>query len=121
MKLSRTEANWIASKLLSDAERERECFAQQRTAWLTILFPPLKLVRPTERVSVLRKARQRAASELWIVLPSIAGLVLFAALYVEIPNHSRPAWLSLSPAAIFLGNVLAQYVRTRAILRAVAH
>ena len=45
MKLSRTEANWIASRLLSDAEQERERVVGRRTAWLTILFPALAFVR----------------------------------------------------------------------------
>jgi hypothetical protein len=115
MKLSRVEANWIASKLLTDAERERERSAERRTAWLTIVFPALKFVRPTERLSLLQGMRSQAAREPMIIWPSVAALLLFAALYIGI-SRPRPAWLDLLPAAIIVGNLLAQYLRTRAIL-----
>ena len=38
MKLSRIETNWIASKLLSDAESARERSAARRTAWIATLI-----------------------------------------------------------------------------------
>jgi hypothetical protein len=98
VKLSRVEANWIASKLLSDAERERERFAERRTAWLTIVFPVLKFIRPTERLSLLQGMRSQAAREPMILVPSIAGWLFFAALYIGIPNP-RPEWLYSLPAA----------------------
>ena len=120
MKLSRTEANWIASRLLSDAEQERERVVGRRTAWLTILFPALAFVRPTERVSALRDARVRAAREWMILWPSIGALLLFAALYFAIPRHLGRAWLGLVPGAIIAANLFAQYLRTRAILEAEA-
>jgi hypothetical protein len=117
MKLSQIEANWIASKLLSDAERERERAAERRTAWLATLFPTLKFVRPTERLSVLRSARLRAAREPMILWPSLAGILLFATLFIGVPKQSRPAWLALLLTGIVAGIPLAQYLRTRAILR----
>ena len=119
MKLSRTEANWIASKLLSDGELERERSAQLYTRWLTILFPALKQVRPTERVSVLRNARQRASREPLIMWPAVIALIVFLGIYLGIPRQSRPAWLNLLPGAVFVGYFVAQYCRTRALLRAV--
>jgi hypothetical protein len=113
VKLTRVEANWIASKLLSDAERERERSAERRTAWLTTVFPPLKFVRPTERLSLLQGVRSRAAREPIIVLPSVAGLRLFAALYIGIPKR-RPVWLNVLPAAIIVGNLLPSNARNTA-------
>jgi hypothetical protein len=118
MKLSRIEANWIASKLLSDAERQREDLAQRQTAWLVILFPALKQVRPTERLSKFRSARHVAARDLRIMVPTVAGWVLFAALYIGIPPHSLPPGFPFFPATIVVANLLAQYARMRVLLRA---
>jgi hypothetical protein len=117
MTLSRIEANWIASRLLSDAEQERERGAHRRTAWLAFLFPSLAHIRPTERVAVLRYARLRAAREPWIIWPTVVGLLLWAVVYFAGVRSSRPPWLYGMPSAVFLGNVLAQYLRTRVLLR----
>ena len=115
MTLSRIEANWIASMLLSDAEQERERAAERRTAWLALLYPPLKLVRPTERIQLLRRASQLAAKEPLILIPTITGM-LFAALYIWVWRQSRPAWSGLLPDAIVIAYFVACYVRTRSIL-----
>ena len=117
MKLSRIEANWIATRLLSDAEQERERSAQRRTAWLAIMFPPLAHVRPTERFSVLRSARRRAAREPMILWPTVVGLLLFTTGYFGWARSSRPQWLYEVPSTIVIVNVLAQYLRTRVLLR----
>ena len=117
MKLSRIEANWIASRLLSDAEQERERHAQRRTAWLAILFPSLAQIRPTERVAALRNARLRAAREPMIIWPTVVVFLLYAVVYFGLVRPPRPLWLYCVPGAAFVGNALAQYLRTRAILR----
>lgn len=117
MKLSSIEANWIASRLLSDAEQERERYAQRRTAWLAILFPSLAHIRPTERVAVLRNARLRAAREPMVIWPTVIGFLLYAVAYFGLIRPSRPLWLYWVPSAIIVGNLLAQYLRARAILR----
>jgi prolipoprotein diacylglyceryltransferase len=116
MKLSRVEANWIASKLLADAEREREQSAQRRTAPLVALFPTLAAIRSTERISVLRNARQRAAREPLILWSTIVAALLFVVLYFALAARQHP-WLYWLPSTIIIGFFFAQYLRTRAILR----
>ena len=116
MKLSQIEANWIASKLLSDAERERERAAERRTAWRAVLFPGLKRVRPTERLALLRRTAQRAAREPLIWVPAVIAWIVYAALYIWVPKQSRPVWLEFSPVAILVGYWVALYLRIRAIL-----
>jgi hypothetical protein len=116
MKLSRIEANWIASKLLSDAEQESERFAQRRTAWLAVLFPRLAHIRPTERFAALRNARVRAAREPMILWPTVAGLLLYPICYVSLVGSTR-LWLYWIPSVVIGGNFLAQYLRTRFLLR----
>lgn len=115
MKLSRIEANWIASKIMSDAEQARERSAQRRTASLVVLFPALASIRPSERVSTLRSARERAMREPWIVWPTVVAFLLFLALYFKLSALQHP-WMYWFPGTIVIGNVLAQYFRTRAIL-----
>lgn len=117
MKLSRTEANWIASKLLSDAERDAELEARRRTTWLVRLFPPLQNIPPTERISVLRDARGQAAREPWIVVPTIAAFIAGALLYFTVTNSHRHAWIYSIPAAVVVLNTLGQYLRTLSLLR----
>ena len=117
MPLSRIEAHWIASKLLSEAEQERERGAQRRTAWLAFLFPSLAHIRPTERVAVLRHARLRAAREPWILWPTVVGWLLYLIAYVGLVRPSRPLWLYWAPSAVVVGNLLAQYLRTRVLLQ----
>ncbi|MBV8820990.1 MAG: hypothetical protein JO022_21705 [Acidobacteriaceae bacterium] len=117
MKLSRIEANWIASRLLGDAEQERERVAQRRTSWLVILFPALAHIRPTERFTVLRNARVRAAREPMILWPTVVGWLLYPIGYVGLVGSSRPTWFYWVPSVLIAGNLLAQYLRTRVLLR----
>jgi hypothetical protein len=117
MTLSRIEANWIASRLLSEAEQERERSAERSTAWLAFLFPSLAHIRPTERVAVLRYARRRAAREPWIIWPTVVGWLLLPLVYIGLSNLSRHLWLCWAPSILVLGNFLAQYLRIRVHLR----
>ncbi len=117
MKLSRIEANWIASKLLSDAERERELSVAWRTAWIATLYPALRVVRPTERMALLRAARNRASKEPQTLLLSIAAILTFAVLLIWVPQQLLSTWLYLLPGVIGMGALVSFHLRTRAILR----
>jgi hypothetical protein len=88
--------------------------AQRRTAWLVILLPALAFIRPTERISVLCSAGQRAAKEPLIIWPAIVGFLLFAALYLWLARPLQHPWVYWLPSAIVFGNWLALCLRTRA-------
>ena len=120
MKVSRIEANWISSKILSDAVREREQSAARRTAWLVFLYPSLAHIRPTERVMLLRDARNCAALEPLTLLAAITSIVLLVVFYIVDPSLSHHSWLDGLAGLIGLGSLITWHVRIRAILRTAA-
>jgi hypothetical protein len=52
-----------------------------------------------------------------IIWPTVIGFLLYAVAYFGLIRPSRPLWLYWAPSAIIVGNLLAQYLRARAILR----
>ncbi len=118
MRLSRIEANWIASRILSDAEREREHRAARRTAGVSFLYPMLKMVRPTERGPLLRSATRRAGRDPKILSASFVAVLSFLVLSILAPRQFRSPWWYMLPTVIWVGCMLAWNIKTRTILRA---
>ena len=120
MTLSRIEAGWISSKLLSDAVLQREQSAARRTAWLVLLFSPLKYIRPTERRILLRRARARAAHDPLTLLATLLTIALATVFLVLAPACSYRVLFGVLATLTGLGTVVRSHVQIRALIWAAA-